>query len=259
MNTINGYIEINGDIYKITSISDFHHIMDSLGQKITEKTKEDFEKLTSTVGKLDAAKVDDCEVLYSNNCLVEARASMEQYKVKEGTKVICSRALLSCRRNGSVFLKTPVNINKVTLPITLLAIGEEAFLNNRVETIIFYNNIQYIGKKAFSGCWRLKFHLLRLPKKLRYLEAEAFEHCSEIDSVIFGDEIKEIGSHAFRWCDALKTVYIPNSIENIGSGIFDNCSQLKNIFIPKGTKSKFAELFPFDTEKLFEVEENGSL
>ena len=54
-------------------------------------------------------------------------------------------------------------------------------------------------------------------------------------------------------------MYIPNSIEDIGSGIFDNCSQLKNIFIPKGTKSKFAELFPFDTEKLFEVEENGSL
>ena len=47
MNTINGYIEINGVINKVTSIDDLHHVVESLGKEFTEMTKEDYEKLTS--------------------------------------------------------------------------------------------------------------------------------------------------------------------------------------------------------------------
>ena len=63
---------------------------------------------------------------------------MEQYKVKEGTKAFCSNALYynyACR-----FLK------KVTFPITLIAIGEESFYYNNINTILFDDNIQYIGE-----------------------------------------------------------------------------------------------------------------
>lgn len=248
MNTINGYIEINGVINKVTSIDDLHHIVESLGKEFTEMTKEDYEKLTSKPDNSSTLETDDCQVVYSNNCLVNATIGMEQYKVKEGTKAICSNALYY--NNACRFLK------KVTFPITLIAIGEEAFYLNKIETIIFNNNIQYIGKKAFLNCWYLIFPKLRLPKCLRYLEAEAFERCEKIQSVIFGNEIKEIGSHAFRACTSLETVYIPNTVERIGSGVFDDCFKLKSIFIPIGTKSKFADFFPFDTEKLVEIEDN---
>lgn len=248
MNTIFGYIEINGVINKVTSIDDLHHVVESLGKEFTEMTKEDYEKLTSKPDNSSALETDDCKVVYSNNCLVKVTIGMEQYKVKEGIKAICSNALYyndACR-----FLK------KVTFPITLIAIGKESFFSNNIETIMFNDNIQYIGEKAFSWCKYLDIPCLRLPKCLRYLEAEAFNGCEKIQSVIFGNEIKEIGSHAFRACKALETVYIPNCVENVGSGIFDDCFKLKSIFIPMGTKSKFADFFPFDTEKLIEIKDN---
>ena len=248
MNTINGYIEINGVIYKVTSIDDLHHVVESLGKEFTEMTKEDYERLTLKPDNPSAGKIDDCKVVYSNNCLVKATIGMEQYKVKEGTKAICSNALYY--NNACRFLK------KVTFPIPLLAIGEESFFYNNINTILFDDNIQYIGEKAFSGCKYLDIPCLRLPKSLRYLEADAFESCEKIQSVIFGNEIKEIGSHAFKSCTSLETVYIPNTVECIGSGVFDNCLKLKSIFIPIGTKNKFADFFPFDTEKLVEIEEN---
>ena len=173
---------------------------------------------------------------------------MDQYKVMDGTKAICSNALYSCN--------TLFHIGKVVFPSTLIAIGKESFFNNNINTILFDDNIQYIGEKAFSRCNHLDIPCLRLPKSLRYLEAEAFESCGKIQSVIFGNEIKEIGSHAFKSCTSLETVYIPNTVECVGSGVFDDCLKLKSIFIPMGTKSKFADLFPFDTEKLVEIEEN---
>ena len=248
MNTINGYIEINGVINKVTSIDDLHHVVESLGKEFTEMTKEDYERLTLKPDNPSAGKIDDCKVLYSNNCLVKATIGMEQYKVKEGTKAICSNALYY--NNACRFLK------KVTFPITLIAIGEESFFNNNINTILFDDNIQYIGEKAFSGCKYLDIPCLRLPKNLRYLEANAFEGCEKIQSVIFGNEIKEIGSHAFKSCTSLETVYIPNTVERIGYGVFDDCFKFKSIFIPIGTKNKFADFFPFDTEKLVEIEGN---
>lgn len=249
MNTINGYIEINGVINKVTSIDDLHHVVESLGKEFTEMTKEDYEKLTSKQDDSSTLETDDCKVVYSNNCLVKATIGMEQYKVKEGTKAICSNAL--CYNYTYGFLK------KVIFPITLIAIGKESFLGNNIETIMFNDNIQYIGEKAFYCCRYIDIPCLRLPKNLRYLEANAFEGCIKILSVTFSNKIKEIGSHAFKSCTSLETVYIPNTVERIGSGVFDDCFKLKSIFIPIGTKRKFADLFPFDTEKLVEIEDNN--
>ena len=249
MNTINGYIEINGVINKVTSIDDLRHVVESLGKEFTEMTKKDYEKLTSRPDNSSTLETDDCQVVYSNNCLVNATIGMEQYKVKEGTKAICSNALYY--NNACRFLQ------KVTFPITLIAIGKESFFHNNINTILFDDNIQYIGEKAFSGCKYLDIPCLRLPKNLRYLEANAFESCEKIQSVIFGNEIKEIGSHVFKSCTSLETVYIPNTVECVGSGVFADCLKLKSIFIPMGTKRKFADLFPFDTEKLVEIEDNN--
>ena len=251
MNTINGYIEINGVIYKVTSIEDLHHVVESLGKEFTEMTKEDYERLTLKPDNSSAFKIDDCQVVYSNNCLVTAELVMDQYKVMDGTMAVCSNALHFIDHGYKY-----IHISKVVFPSTLIAIGKEAFFNNNIKTIMFDDNIQYIGEKAFSRCRHLDIPCLKLPKSLRYLEAEAFESCGKIQSVIFGNEIKEIGSHAFKSCTSLESVYIPNTVECVGSGVFDDCPKLKSIFIPMGTKSKFADIFPFDTEKLVEIEEN---
>lgn len=251
MNTINGYIEINGVIYKVTSIDDLHHVVESLGKEFTEMTKGDYERLTLKPDNSSAFKIDDCKVVYSNNCLVTAKLVMDQYKVIDGTKAICSNALYF-RDSRYRF----IHINKLIFPTTLIAIGKDAFFGNNVETIFFNDSIQYIGQRAFCLCRKLDIPCLRLPKSLRYLEADAFESCEKIQSVIFGNEIKEIGSHAFKSCTSLETVYIPNTVECVGSGVFDDCLKLKSIFIPMGTKSKFVDLFPFETDKLVEIEEN---
>ncbi len=67
---------------------------------------------------------------------------------------------------------------------------------------------------------------------------EAFAH-SEIESVRFGKNIKEIGERAFDSCTKLKSVEFRGSYENsyidtvsIGTGAFYNCSSLSDLTLP---------------------------
>lgn len=247
MKMINGYIEIDGVISKITSVEDLHHVVESLGKDFTDMTKEQLCKLTDKIGDREHSKTDDCGVSYFDGILLWSTKEQKQYKVAEGTKAI-SRYSFYYNNYGYI----SINTDYMECPQSLIAIGEKAFYRNRISVCNFSDSIQYIGWEAFYGCSNLCAGQLSLPKDLRYLEAEAFAGCVKIASVVFHDKIKEIGSHAFRGCSALKTAYIPDSVEKVGSGVFDDCPNLESICIPKGTKVKFENLFPFDKDKLVE-------
>lgn len=260
MKTINGYIEIDGVISKITSVEDLHHVVESLGKDFTDMTREQLcSYLNKEIGKEGTIKADDCGVRYCNDILKGGTKRLNQYKVAEGVVAVGRNAFCykdcpdsvacECRYIYSVHI---LDVARITFPSSLIAIGQEAFLYNNIEECIFSDSIQYIGSRAFSGCSNLCDGPLDLPKDLRYLEAEAFSGCGKITSVVFHDKIKEIGSHAFRGCSALKTVYIPDSVEWIGSGVFEDCQALERICIPNGTKEKFEKLLPFDKDKLVE-------
>lgn len=61
---------------------------------------------------------------------------------------------------------------------------------------------------------------------------------------------------AFQNCTSLEWAYIPNTVEEIGSGIFDGCTNLSHIYIPIGSRELFERFFPFDRDKLTEIEKN---
>ena len=52
MKTINGYIEIDGVISKITSVEDLHHVVESLGKDFIDMTKEQLSELTTKSGMI---------------------------------------------------------------------------------------------------------------------------------------------------------------------------------------------------------------
>lgn len=248
MKSINGYIEVDGIINKVTSVDDLKQIVQSLGKDFTELNEAEFKKLTSKYVYKDYAVFrDDCNVTYKGKHLMLSFAKqLVEYKIAKGTLVVQDRAFF----RGDPYL---YNVKNIVFPISLIAIGDNAFSCNNVENIFWSDSIQYIGLGAFSNCQCIKGKLV-LPKELRFLETSAFRYCSGISSVIFSDKIEVIGSHAFTQCTSLKSVYVPNSVKFVGSGVFDDCFALESIYIPKGSKEKFSEFFPFLTDKLVETE-----
>lgn len=254
MGKINGYIELDGRIQRICSIEDLKRIVNELGKSFTDLTEKEFKGLTEKY--FSNSYKDDCKCTYSENQLLDVVKSSNQYKVQEGTKVIHLNAFYYDNYYRGKERARKEEIENILLPQSLIAIGRKAFRYNIFKNIELPDSVQYIGDEAFMDCDNWECERLSLPMDLRFMGTRAFRNCCKIKTVVFNENIKVIHSMAFQNCTSLEWIYIPNTVEEIGSGIFDGCTNLSHIYIPIGSREQFERFFPFDRDKLTEIEKN---
>ena len=259
-NVICGFIELNGQLVKISSVEDLKALAARLGSAFTELTTQDYENLCKKLkGDFGA---DDCGVFYSKDGrkVLLAPITSNEYIIKSGTIAIASYAF-----NWHYYLYNGVlytnkyshekNIAKLLIPDSVIAIGSEAFSDNiAIENIIVSHKLEYIGQKSFSGCRKMMDY--NLPSTVKYIETEAFDGCyNAFKELTIPASVRHIGSHAFRNCLTLEKVIFLGPIEKIGSGIFESCERLSSIVVPKGYLEKFLEQLPFYSEIITEAVE----
>lgn len=66
------------------------------------------------------------------------------------------------------------------------------------------------------------------------IRAEAFRHCTALNSVIIPNTIEHIGDEAFFACFSLQSVKIPNSVIKIDNSAFGCCKYLNSVIIGNG-------------------------
>lgn len=229
MNQISGYLELNGDIYKISSYEDIQAFLSTADETTCEPTEEELDKLCSV--RPEIYDVDDCNVRYGKNPIVLWHARfinhpVRNYRINDGTIAIHDSAFfcLPSDRKDSLLA-----ITSIYMPNSILAIGKESFYGlSNLSKIIFSNSLIKIGANAFHGCKSLTE--VTLPKSLKY-----------------------IGSLAFADCNQLKTIRLMSKPENLGSDILCNCNSLERIEIPVGSKEFFVNRFyPLDKDLFVE-------
>ena len=259
-NKICGFIELNGELVKISSVEDLKALAARLGSAFTELTTQDYETLCNKLkGDFEA---DDCGVFYSKDGrkVLLAPITSNEYIIKSGTIAIASYAF-----NWHYYLYNGVlytnkyshekNIAKLLIPDSVIAIGSEAFSDNiAIENIIVSHKLEYIGQKSFSGCRKMMD--FNLPSTVKYIETEAFDGCwNAFKELTIPASVRHIGSHAFRNCLTLEKVIFLETIEKIGSGIFESCERLSSIVVPKGCLEQFREQLPFYSRIITETVE----
>ena len=259
-NVICGFIELNGELVKISSVEDLKALAARLGSAFTELSTLDYEALCDKMqGEIEA---DDCGVFYSKDGrkVLLAPITSNEYIIKSGTIAIASYAF-----NWHYYLYNGVlytnkyshekNIAKLLIPDSVIAIGSEAFSDNiAIENIIVSHKLEYIGQKAFSGCRKMVD--FNLPSTVKYIETEAFDGCwNAFKELTIPASVRHIGSHAFRNCLTLEKVIFLETIEKIGSGIFESCERLSSIVVPKGCLEQFREQLPFYSRIITETAE----
>lgn len=119
------------------------------------------------------------------------------------------------------------NLTSVTIPDSVLNIGEDAFY--------LVNNVVYLGK-AKGSPWGAKSHNGYVENGLVYNDKSKSEllGCfpSQKGDVVLPDSVVRIGDYAFYSCSGLTSVTIPNGVTSIGCYAFYDCSGLTNIVIP---------------------------
>ena len=257
-NVICGFIELNGELVKISSVEDLKALAARLGSAFTELTTQDYENLCKKLkGDFGA---DDCGVFYSKDGrkVLLAPITSNEYMIKSGAIAIASYAFNwhYYQYNGVLYTNKYThekNITKLLIPDLVIAIGSEAFSDNTaINEIIVSHKLEYIGQKAFCGCKMITG--FNLPSSVKYIETEAFDGCwNAFKELTIPASVRHIGSHAFRECLALEKVIFAGPIDDIGSGIFESCEKLSSIVVPQGCAEQFREQLPFYSEKITET------
>ena len=61
------------------------------------------------------------------------------------------------------------------------------------------------------------------------IDEGAFEDCYELNSVVIGDAVENIGENAFQGCTGLTSVTIGSGVTNIGAKAFNYCNALQTV------------------------------
>ena len=162
---------------------------------------------------------------------------------------------------GSAFADCLWSLTSVTIPNSVMSIGNEAFYRcYDLTSIEIPNSVTSIGDEAFSRCSGLTSINVEsgntaydsrnncnaiietatntliqgcqntiIPNNVTSIGASAFEECSALTSITIPDGVTSIGDRAFSDCSALTSITIPNSVTSIGEWAFWFCTGLTSV------------------------------
>ena len=139
--------------------------------------------------------------------------------------------------NGHL-LKVKDSITDVKVPNGVVKVCGGA-LSYRVKSVTLPSSLITIGEEAFNDCWDIKE--IKVPKNVKVIEASAFYNCSGLTKITLPEGLIYLGESAFSYCAKLKNLTIPNTVTKICNYAvpFDN----KNMIITLPDKIKNIEIF----------------
>lgn len=153
--------------------------------------------------------------------------------VEEGVTTIGA----NCFRIGEIVVNCGfANLKSVTLPSTLVQIGESAFSHcMALESVAIPEGLLSIGERAFYNCEVLES--ITIPNSVASIGDRAFDSCVKLQSIVIPEGVTEIGFQVFWGCISLTSVSLPKTLTKIGDRAFSTCVKLSSITIPEGVTS----------------------
>lgn len=150
--------------------------------------------------------------------------------MKEIKKVIIEKGVTAI---GKLAFKDCENLIEVTIPDSVVSIGDGAFSETSLSSVHLPDSITTIGVMAFAQCENLQSatlpsHLAEIPKGL-------FSKCKNLTSIQIPDGVTSIGEYAFE-DTGLTEITIPDSVITLGSLVFAR-APIKELTIPASVTS----------------------
>lgn len=148
-------------------------------------------------------------------------------------------SLYNSQYSGDINIPSHVSNDGKTYQV--ISIGENAFDNSSIASILIEEGITTIKDEAFWECKELKTVIL--PQSVNSIGYGAFCQCSNLASINIPSGITELSKNVFYECDNLKSITIPKGVTKIDNWAFYGCDRLVTISIPEGVTTIGEESF----------------
>ena len=118
---------------------------------------------------------------------------------------------------------------------TVTSIGNQAFLDCAMSSVIIPNSVTSIGDYVFYDCPNLTS--VTISNSLTSISRGTFEYCSSLTSVTIPSSVTSIDFLAFAGCTNLSEVWFGGNLKSIGSSCFENCTSLTWILLPDSVET----------------------
>lgn len=136
-----------------------------------------------------------------------------------------------------------IDLNNVT------SVGKDSFrFNKNLEFVLFNEELESIGEKAFESCYKLK-QIDLSNTKVQEIPYACFKDCESLLNYKFSESLEVIGEEAFENDGNLKNILLSNNIKTIKDKAFKNCSNVEFVYLNEKLENIGNEAF-FNLNKL---------
>ena len=121
----------------------------------------------------------------------------------------------------------------------VIIIGDRAFYDAKVKTVVLPEGLKAIGCSAFAGCKNLTG--IALPEGLEVIKETAFRDCESLSVLTLPATLLYVGKRAFG--PALKRLVILSENVTFDSGTFAQVKALEEILVPLSALEKYISVF----------------
>ena len=186
-------------------------------------------------------------------------SSLSEIKVASGNDHFKVVDNVLFTKDGKTLLQYPAKMrqNSYSVPDGVETIGAGAFAGSNILTqVIVPESVKTISISGFQNCEKLTS--IALPG-VENIGEYAFDGCSALQSVTFGDKLKKISLCGFYGCTSLQDVTLPESLVTIEKSAFFMCQSLTSLTIPAATNDIYGGAFGFCTNlQQFHVAEGNT-
>ena len=107
-------------------------------------------------------------------------------------------------------------------------------IKSDVEKVVVIGSLREIDQDAFNGCTNL--NSISIPKTVTKIGIDAFSWCESLESIKLPENIKSIEGYTFYSCKNLKSIKLPENLTYIEEYAFESCYSLESIAIPESVR-----------------------
>ena len=169
--------------------------------------------------------------IYTYSITVDGNASIIKCDTRGRDSIVIPNTLGGAAVSfiGNEAFKGSQNLKSITIPSSLITVGESAFENCvNLENVEFadYSQLLFINPKAFQNCTSLKTIDFGESSQLTFITPNAFKNCSSLETITLPKNVLYVDIGAFEGCESLKTVYFSCNRQRLSIG--ENNDMLKN-------------------------------